>query len=94
MRNSNITKYLLLATLLISILGVVICFPLKLKSGDTCLLHLILQSGNEAVMSDISNNEEAMLHRYLMPFAFIWWFSLGGMFASIYLLKKKSKGKE
>ncbi|NOZ61033.1 MAG: hypothetical protein GXO74_05085 [Calditrichaeota bacterium] len=77
---------------IISLAGFILCFPLKLSSGKTCLLHLFSghDSTYEMESAEFGNNrDQILMNRYLKPFAFLWWMSLLGIGYSLPRLAKK-----
>ena len=98
MKKQRLNKSIIISILLIALLGAIMFFPINIKSGKTCLFHILLAGDEENFPGPVPYVERAhiMLHRYLAPFGFIWWFSLAMLALSIYHLKKsriKSKRK-
>ncbi|OQX85909.1 hypothetical protein B6D60_07090 [candidate division KSB1 bacterium 4484_87] len=82
----------IIAIFIFSLFVFVLSFPMKLSSGRTCLLHQIVCSDAQCEMETIGmtdNCNQKMIHRYLKPFAFIWWTSLLGLWYSLRRLTTK-----
>jgi hypothetical protein len=81
-------KELLIIFVLIGLLGSIMFSPVKMESGKTCLFHKII-GGEVDQMSDkisIMQQNHETLKRYLIPFGFVWWFSIFMFATSFYLL--------
>jgi len=76
--NQSRKKMLLIFVLIISMIGGIIFFPLKMDSGDTCLFQKHWGSKSEIVQSSNSDADIArkMTEYYINRFALIWWASL------------------
>ena len=82
-------KKIIIMALILGSIGTLLFCPIKMESGDTCLFHKI--SGKEAkyIPDHVPSVEKAhlMLHKYLVPFGLLWWFSVGVLALSLYQLK-------
>ena len=87
MEDKKLLKCLFLSIFVVSLIGAVVCFPLKMRTGDTCLLHHYLEKPNQGNGANYLN-KDLLIKQYLKPFAFIWWLSLIGIIFSIHQLKK------
>ncbi len=96
MTKKSYLKYFFIFVLFISLVGLILCFPLKLPSGKTCLLHEFFGEEVQRIsnpLNQISDND-ILMKNYLKPFAFIWWSSLAGIALSVYQLNKKHENEE
>ncbi len=102
-------KLLLVAALLgIGLWGSVFFFPMNLGNNHTCLYHRMICPRHSLMaetrpadrplyrhgMSDSMHGQ--LVNRYVMPFGFLWWGSLGLLAFGVYSIKKISQksGKE
>jgi len=68
---------------ILGLIGVFLFFPVNLGGVHTCLFHRIFFQGANSNM-DIANfsstpamaDHSHLVRKYLVPFGFIWWFSL------------------
>ena len=83
------SRKLIIMLIIIGAIGTVVFCPIKMQSGGTCLFHRLLGEETHYLPDQTSSTEKAnlMLRRYLVPFGFAWWISLGLFVLSWYQFK-------
>jgi len=91
----------LILVLTLATIGSILFFPMRLDKNYTCLYHRlfdthlnIYESGQQ--QADVASgadqvqegDTDKMIRFYLIRYAFFWWLSLGGVFVSVYFLRK------
>ncbi|HDL19322.1 MAG TPA: hypothetical protein ENH29_09730 [Bacteroidetes bacterium] len=92
--------YLSAVFLILGTVGVIGFFPVNFESRYTCIYHRFFCDGMQNPTLDVADgnrpgglcyNSEVphndLLKRYLIPFGFLWWSSIGLLVAGIYLAK-------
>ncbi len=68
----------LIALTVVSLAGGVLFFPVKIDNADTCLFQHRFSPCAEQVDSTAgAATYDTLIHRYLIPYALLWWLSLG-----------------
>ena len=82
-------RKIIIITLIFGAIGTVLFCPIKMESGETCLFHRLSGKDTKYIPDHVPSMERAhlMLQRYLVPFGFAWWLSLGVLVLSMYQLK-------
>lgn len=91
--------------LVVGTVGAIGFFPFNFQSQYTCIYHRFFcenmmnqtqcaagarMSGTDATMG--AEDHTRLLNRYLIPFGFLWWGSIGLLVGGIYLTKVKYSG--
>ena len=77
--------------LIVGTLGFILFFPCKFRGGQTCIVDRWLNSHahkEEMISSD------TRLHRYVWPYGFLWWGSMGVAVVLFYRLNNLRKRPE
>ena len=79
----NKMKMVSFAMVVVGVTGVILFFPLNLDNAHTCFFHRLF-SGDQGINPGWAGfgtipgeaEQHKLLQKYLVPFGFIWWFSL------------------
>ncbi len=105
--NNKVSIRLCVVMIVLGALGIICFFPFNFNSQYTCLFHRLFteevhsdghdhSKNSNSVESEIGSSDSHdsnLLNRYLVPFGFFWWASIGLFTTGIYLRKKYSASK-
>ena len=96
MQKPIIKKEILFIFIFVGLFGSILFCPIKMESGETCLLHKLLGSNTDHIhhkASTLEQNHHRMI-QYIFPFGLIWWFSIFLLFSSSYFLKNSNQRRQ
>jgi hypothetical protein len=59
---------------LAGVAGLILCFPWKFDNGSTCLADEYFN--DHSIVRPVHMNYQMQMHRYLLPYGFLWWLSI------------------
>ncbi len=87
-------KSLFRIILVLSVLGIILFFPLRYNGSDCCLgdglSRLFLFNGAELKPHHPGDAHQLMMH-YVFPFGFLWWSSIALAYWSFKILTQKNQ---
>jgi hypothetical protein len=86
MKKHKIRNVLACVILIGALAGTILCFPIKMDSGQTCLFHKFTNQNADETVFPAHSLSHTALNRYLHSFALIWWLSLLALALDIYYL--------
>jgi len=82
-------KKLNILLLLIGITGFILFFPVRLQQNNSCIGEKLSPFNENRIT--LNETKHQLTQKYVVPYGFLWWFSIAVTFWNVKLLTQKKK---
>lgn len=68
--------------ILFGLFGIILFFPWKFENGSTCVADDYFNV--KSTVHPVNMNYEMRMHRYILPYGFLWWLSIAILVYAFY----------